>query len=46
MVYNTYMITTTRDISKSVNKNKKILNLDNSGFEKIPVVSNNFLMYV
>jgi hypothetical protein len=40
------MIITTSDISKSVNKNKKILNLDNAGFEKIPVVSNNVLRYL
>jgi hypothetical protein len=40
------MITITRDISKSVNKKKKIFNLDNSGFEKIPVVSNNVLRYL
>jgi hypothetical protein len=36
----------TRDISNKVNKNMKVLNLDNSGFVKIPVVSNNVLIYL
>jgi hypothetical protein len=40
------MIITIREISKSVNRNKKILNLDNSGFVKIPDVSNNVLRYL
>lgn len=40
------MIIAIRDNSKSVNRNKKILNLDNSGFVKIPVVSNNVLRYL
>ena len=35
---------TTNDISNIVNKNKKVLNLDNAGFVKIPVVSNNVLI--
>ena len=40
------MIRTINDISKNVNRNKKTLNLDNAGFEKIPVVSNNVLRYL
>ena len=37
------MITTT-DTSKIVNRNMKVLNLDSSGFEKIPAVLNNVLI--
>jgi hypothetical protein len=40
------MMRTTRDISNKVNKNMKILNLDNAGFVKIPVVLNNVLIYL
>jgi hypothetical protein len=38
------MITITRDISKKVNKKKKIFKVDNAGSENIPVVSNNVLI--
>jgi hypothetical protein len=40
------MMRTTRDISNKVNKNMKVLNLDNAGFVKIPVVSNNVLIFL
>jgi hypothetical protein len=36
----------TREISNNVNKKKKIFSLDNAGFVKIPVVSNNVLIYL
>ena len=35
---------TTNETSNIVNKNKKLLNLDNAGFVKMPVVSNKFLI--
>jgi hypothetical protein len=37
-------MTTTSTTSNIVNKNMKVLNLDNSGFENIPAVLNNVLI--